>query len=137
MSYLDIIGIPTIGYGRTKDVHEGQTCTQEQADQWLIEDIAEAEKSFAEYIEVDLNENQYAALTSFVYNVGAGREGHKDGLCHLKSGGRSHLLIYINEGAFDRAADELPRWAKVGGVTVPGLLNRRMDERELFLLNVG
>jgi lysozyme len=42
-AYLDTGGVPTIGYGHTKGVKLGMTCTQEQAEQWLREDVAAAQ----------------------------------------------------------------------------------------------
>ena len=37
-------GVLTIAWGRTNGVKAGDTCTQEQADQWLLEDLAEFEQ---------------------------------------------------------------------------------------------
>ena len=37
-AYKCSAGVWTIGYGRTKNVKEGDTCTQEQADKWLDRD---------------------------------------------------------------------------------------------------
>ncbi len=132
-AYFDSVGIPTIGYGRTKNVKIGDTCSLAQATAWLLEDIEDAENIVNEYVTAKITENQRAALTSFVYNIGAGVEGEKDGLCELKDGGQSHLLIYTNMGAFGKAADQFLLWAKAGGVTVMGLIRRRTDERTLYL----
>lgn len=133
-AYLDSIGIPTLGYGHTKDVKMGDTCTLAQATAWLLQEIQQAEDIVNNAVTSDINDNQLAALTSFVYNVGPGRDGIKDGLCELKSGGQSHLLQYVNISAFGKAADEFPKWANAGGVVVFGLMKRRMDERALFML---
>lgn len=123
----------TIGWGRTAGVQEGDTCTQDEADQWLLDDYDTAQEEVLKAIHVDLSDNQIGALTSFVYNVGPGHEGHKDGLVHLKAGGSSHLLIYTNRQEWDQAADEFPKWSKAGGVVLMGLMRRRMEEKALFL----
>lgn len=134
-SYQDSVGIWTIGFGHTgPDIEEGDTCSEAQANAWLLIDISNAEKIIKNSVTVNINENQRAALVSFCYNVGPGREGVKDGLVHLKSGGQSHLLIYTNQEEFDKAADQFLNWAKAGGVVLPGLMKRRVEERALFML---
>lgn len=42
LAYLDSKGVPTIGWGHTAGVHLGMTCTQEQADTWLKQDVQTA-----------------------------------------------------------------------------------------------
>lgn len=134
-SYQDSVGIWTIGYGHTGlGIEEGDTCSEAQANAWLLIDISNAEKIVKNAVTVSINENQRAALVSFCYNVGPGREGVKDGLVRLKSGGQSHLLIYTNQEEFDKAADQFLNWAKAGGVVLSGLMKRRVEERALFML---
>lgn len=133
-AFIPVPGDPwTIGWGRTHNVHENDECSQDQADQWLIEEYDQAEAAVLGAVNVHLTDNQLGALTSFAYNVGTGSEGHKDGLIHLKNGGQSHLLIYTNRGDFDLAADEFPKWASAHGVLLLGLKRRRDEERALFL----
>lgn len=131
-AYLCPASIWTIGYGHTFNVHEGDTCTQAQADQWLNEDYDQAEEQVLNAVTTDLTDNQLGALASFVYNVGLGVPGEKDGFLHVIGGGPSHLLIYCNRGEFDLAADQFPLWDKAAGVVLLGLYNRRMDEKGLF-----
>lgn len=77
-SYMDSVGVWTIGLGRIRHddgsaVGPGETCTQAQADAWLRSDL---EKEGAHYVRAwtkELNENQFSALTSFCFNRGAGR----------------------------------------------------------------
>lgn len=123
----------TIGWGHTKDVKEGDTCTQTQADAWLLQEYDDAEAAVLQALTTHLNDNQIGALTSFMYNVGPGIAGEKDGLCHLKNGGESHLLRYCNLPSFIDAANQFPLWDRAGGVVLLGLINRRNDERALFL----
>ena len=65
----------TLGWGRTKDIVEGQTCTQDEADQWLLDDYDEKQEIVLNAVNADLKDNQLGALTSFVYNVGPGIPG--------------------------------------------------------------
>ena len=70
-AYRDAGGTLTIGYGHTNRVQQGDVITQEQANQYLAEDVAvftsRVEKYQSKY---QFNENQYNALVSFAYNVG-------------------------------------------------------------------
>src|SRR5687767_4780302 len=75
-AYKDPVGIPTIGYGRIKGVKMGDVITQEQADDYLAEEIAaEYAPGVERLVKVVINENQFAALVSFAYNVGVGALG--------------------------------------------------------------
>ncbi len=137
-AYQDSGGIWTIGWGRTRGVKQGDTCTQDQADAWLLEDVAEFEGLVAECVPAPpLNENQFSALVSFCYNLGMGVPGERSGLKVLKSGKQSTLLICILAGDFDRAAEQFPRWAHIGRNPSAGLLRRRLAEQALFLQKVG
>ncbi len=122
----------TLGWGRTKDVKPGDWCTQAQADQWVIDDYDENQEIVLNAVTADLNDKQLGALTSFLYNVGPGIPGVKDGFCHLITGGPSHLLIYCNRSDFASAALEFPKWSVAHGVHLLGLFNRRKDEQALF-----
>lgn len=114
-------GIWTIGYGRTTNVKEGDTCTQEQADTWLTEEANQFAESILGMVKVPLTQNELDALTSLAYNIGLG---------NLR---KSTLMKRINESDFDAAADEFPKWNKAGGNVLPGLVKRRRAERDLFL----
>ncbi|MBK8200410.1 MAG: lysozyme [Acidobacteria bacterium] len=60
-------GIWTIAWGRTKGVKEGDTCTQEQADQWFAEDVADREASI-NALHLPLTQAMFDALVSLCYN---------------------------------------------------------------------
>ena len=121
-AYLCPAGIPTIGYGATgPDIRMGMVWTQEQADARLVEDLARFAAGVERLVQVDLTDNQFAALVSFAYNVGLGA---------LRD---STLLRKLNAGDYLGAADQLPRWARAGGRIMPGLTRRRAAERDLFL----
>lgn len=112
----------TIGWGTTRGVSEGMEITQEQADELLAEDVGAVAKQVNGLVKVAVNQNQFDALTSFAYNVGA---------TALAS---STLLRLLNKGAGEAAADEFPKWVHGGnGETLPGLVRRRAAERSLFL----
>lgn len=125
VAYLDSAGIPTIGWGATKGVRLGDVITEAEAIAELEADLAEASAGVERLVKVDLTDNQFAALVSFVFNLGAGA---LDG---------SSLLRKLNAVDFAGAADEFLRWDKahVKGVlkVLPGLTRRRQAERELFL----
>lgn len=120
-AYLDTGNVPTIGWGHTKGVQMGDTCTREQADAWLFDDCASAEHDVRATVHVPLNQNQFDALVSFVYNIGG------------KQFANSTLLLLLNRGAYVAAAEQLTRWNKDNGVTLAGLTKRRLMEEDLFL----
>jgi lysozyme len=122
----------TIGWGRSRNVKEGDVCSQEQADQWLEEDLADFERMILLCISPQITDNQLSALVSFTYNVGLGYKGIKDGFKVLKSGEPSSLLKYLRLLRWEMAAAEFPKWDKCGGIVVDGLLRRRMAEKALF-----
>ena len=123
-SYQDAVDVWTIGYGHTKDVHPGMTITQAQAEQLLQEDLEEFESAVEDAVSIDLNPNQFAALVSFCFNLGAG------------SLFASTLLRILNDGDIHAAANEFPRWNKAGKQVLLGLTRRRLAERALFLSKV-
>lgn len=123
-AYRDSGGVPTIGWGHTKGVVMGMTCTVAQAERWLDQDLDEAERAVSRMVKVPLNDWQFATLVSFVFNVGiAGFLG-------------STLLRLLNAGNYDAVPEQLMRWVydvdpKTGKkVRVPGLVNRRAKEVE-------
>lgn len=124
-AYADSVGVPTIGYGHTRGVKLGDTCSVQQADIWLTQDLEDAAAVVATLVKVPLTQGQFDALTDFVFNLGGKRLGE------------STLLILLNTGRKDAAADQLDRWVhgKVDGkdVVLPGLVKRRAAEKAMFL----
>ena len=112
--------VPTIGYGHTKGVKMGDTCTPLQADTWLREDCEEAENCIAKHVTSPLMQNEFDALVSFVFNVG----------CAAFAG--STMLKLLNAGDYDAAALQFRRWNKQAGNVLSGLTRRRTDEERLF-----
>ena len=120
-AYRDPVGVVTIGWGHTKTARLGQTITNQQGEALLRQDIAEFERAVETLIEVPLTDNQYAALVSLAFNIGAGA---------LR---RSTLRQKINAGDYAGAAREFLRWDKAGGRVLRGLSRRRYAEMTLFL----
>lgn len=119
----------TLGYGCTKGIHEGQTCTQHEADEMLAHDIANVVFAVNLLVKVPISQNQFDALCSFAFNVGTDidSDDKAEGL------GDSTLLKKLNEGFLLYASDEFLRWDKSKGVKLAGLTRRREAERRLFL----
>lgn len=121
-AYLCPAGVPTIGYGHTRSATMGQVITETEADALLREDLKDAEESVNQLVAAPINDNQFSALTSFVFNVGSGAFE------------RSTLLSMLNAGAgADTIAAQFLRWNKANGEELPGLTRRRHAERALFL----
>lgn len=127
-AYQDSAGVWTIGWGHTQGVTEGMTCTVEQAVAWLDVDLDDAEHAVCTFVTVPLNDNQFDALVSFVFNIGT--EGFMT----------STLLRRLNTGEYDAVPEEMARWNKVTVKGVKkvsaGLVNRRASEAALFVLPV-
>jgi lysozyme len=119
-AYLDSVGVPTIGYGHTHGVAMGMTCTQEQAEQWLQQDVQVAVQAVNNLVTVPLTQQQFDALVDFTFNLGTGALQH------------STLLRLLNSGNYQGAAGEFEKWDKAGGKVLPGLLRRRQAERDMF-----
>ena len=111
-------GVWTIGYGHTAGVIEGDTITQEQADEYLRNDLAKYEKAVLNYDGIyHFNQNQFDALVSFTYNCGVGN------LKNLTQNGKRTLA---------QISVKILLYNKAGGVVLRGLQRRRAAEKELF-----
>jgi lysozyme len=119
-AYQDQVGVWTIGFGHTAGVCEGMTCTQEQAEAWLQEDLAWAVSVVNRHVTASVTQDEFDAMVDFTFNLGASRFNH------------SHLLQLVNAGDLAGAADEFDKWAYAGGHVVAGLLRRRQVEKDLF-----
>lgn len=118
-------GIPTIGWGETDGVSMGDTCTQEQADRWLLEDLTDRAKAIRAMCTVEPSRNELGALVSLGYNIGT------------EALRKSTALRLHNAGDHQGASRAICLWdkAKVGGVltVLPGLTARRAREQALYL----
>ena len=118
-AYICAGGVCTIGYGHTQAVEKGTTCTKEQAEQWLVEDIERAEKQVNKYDNTyHFTDNEYSALVSFAFNIG--------NINQLTSNGK-------------RSREEIKkawlRYNKANGKVLDGLKKRRAEELKLFCDN--
>jgi lysozyme len=110
----------TIGYGHTRGVREGDTCTPQQAESYLREDCFDAEREVDRAVLWPINQNQFDALVSLVFNIGG---------TNFRN---STLLRRLNEGLVLDAAQQFAKWNKQNGEVLGGLVIRRQKERELF-----
>lgn len=120
VAYDDGTGVWTIGYGTTRDVAPGDTCTTAQADAMLVADVDEAWYGVDDAIRVTLAQHEMDAVTSLAYNVG------------VDAVRKSTLLRRMNGGDFGAASDEFSRWVRAGGRILTGLVKRREAERLMF-----
>jgi lysozyme len=120
-AYRCSAGVWTIGYGHTVGVHPGDVIDELQADVLLLQDVAQAARTVNQLVNAPLNQNQFDALISFVFNTGSGNFA------------ASTLLKKLNDGDYSGAADEFSRWVHAGGESLPGLVRRREAERILFM----
>ena len=126
--YLCSAGIPTIGFGNTfyenmkKVTLQDETITEERADS-LFNFLVTT--NFVNVVNrlviVDINQNQFDALVSFVYNLGSGNFE------------KSTLLKKVNQEDFIGASLEFEKWNRASGKVLNGLTKRRLAEKELFL----
>jgi lysozyme len=126
VGYKDPVGIPTIGYGHTKDVYLPMRIKKAQAIAYLQEDMTEALNGTLELCPIlrTMPAPMQAAIADFVFNLGAGR---------LRA---STLRRHINAGQFDQVPTELRRW-KYAWVDeqwrpLAGLIRRREAECTLW-----
>lgn len=125
--YKDAVGVPTIGYGSTfypngKKVRlTDPSISQDKATEMLRETVKTFEDAINVAVTVPLRQNQFDALCSLAYNIGA------------KAFKESTLVKLLNKGDEYGAATQFVRWNKAGGKELRGLTLRRRDERDLFI----
>lgn len=112
----------TIGYGHTDrgKIKPGDRITEQQADELFDKDIEKYERCVSDAVTVELTDEQFSALVSFSYNVGA--------TAFLNS----TLLNELNNGHYVEAGNQFVVWNKSKGKVSPGLTNRRQHEQNLF-----
>lgn len=140
-AYCCSAGVPTIGYGHTgPDIKIGMPrITVAEAEAKLNVDIQRFVDIVNRAVKVPLNQNQFDALVSLVFNVGPGKADMRDGIITLAVGQPSTLLRLLNAGRYQDAAAQFLRWNKATDpktkkpVTLEGLTRRRQAEMELFL----
>ncbi len=118
-------GVWTIGWGRTRNVTPGMTCTAEEADRWLLEELSERALQVAALCTEHAEPNELGAMVSLQYNIGA------------DAFSKSTVLKCHNRGDKQAAARAFGLWnkARVDGVltVLAGLTSRRAAEAALYL----
>ena len=115
-------GVWTIGYGHTKNVHSRLTITKVEALVFLKSDVLSVAALVTALIKPKISQNQFDALVSFTFNVGA------------YNFSESTLLKKLNMGTpISAIAAEFGRWVYSKDIILTGLIRRREAERELFL----
>lgn len=110
----------TIGYGHTRTVFPFMEVSLVEAQQLLIDDLRIVEKALSRLVRVPLGDNQFAALASFVFNVG------------IRNFEQSTLLTLLNRGWYEQVPAQFMRWNKVRGEVMGGLSRRRGAEARLW-----
>ena len=96
--------------------------TDKEINTLLQKDVLDACKAVEDLITVKLNDNQFAALVSFTFNLGRGA---------LQ---KSTLRKKLNQCKYGEIPAELNKWVYAGGKILDGLVRRRKLEGELFML---
>ncbi len=115
-------GYHTIGYGHVLKPGEyfDEGIDKQQAEILLHRDVQVAERAVLRLINVPLTDGKFAALVSFVFNLGAGA---------LQ---RSTLRRKVNRQEHDEVPAEFVKWVYAGGRKLPGLVRRRRCEAMLY-----
>ena len=121
----------TIGWGHYgADVYAGMTITQEQADRYLVQDVAGSQAAVNSFLSsngITIGQAQFDALVSFTYNCG-----------NVWVSTPTFQLKTILKNGYTKYSDAQIRtaftnWNKSGGQVLAGLTRRRNAEADLFL----
>lgn len=126
-TYFDEAAIATIGYGhklRSGESFVG-SITHEKGEEILKADVAWAEEAVEKKVTVPLTNNEFDALVSFTFNVGA------------TAFADSTLLRLLNAGQYEAVPIQMNRWIWAGGRISPVLTGRRKREGNLFMEGDG
>ena len=116
-------GVWTIGYGHTAGVKHGRVISEAQAEEYLKADLIEFEK-YLNGLGLAINQNQFDALISFIYNVGTGNFSSSTLLRKVRANPQDNSIM-----------DEFLRWVYSKGRVLPGLQRRRLAEMKLYFSN--
>ena len=122
-AYLCPGGVWTIGYGHTAGVKPGMVISEAQAEEYLKADLISFER-YLNGLGLALNQNQFDALISFIYNVGTGNFSNSTLLRKVRANPQDNSII-----------DEFLRWVYSKGRVLPGLQRRRLAEMKLYFSN--
>lgn len=116
----------TIGYGNTfyednTPVKMGDTITQERAGALFLLIVPQFEQAVNRVVTSEINQNQFNALVSFTYNLGAGNLNSSTLLKKVNANPNDHEII-----------DEFMKWVMPGSKFEAGLRKRRLAEADLY-----
>lgn len=139
--YLDQAGLPTFGIGHLLTDEEkakypvGAVITKEVSRRYFEKDLDKHSQAIHDLVRVPLNQNQFDAVSSLIFNIGVGKVNPKTGKPNGFLG--SSVLRHLNNGDYEKAADAFLVWNKTTinkkKVVSKGLDRRRKEERALFL----
>lgn len=120
-------GVCTIGWGSTSytngdPIKMGDKISIETAQELFEFHIKKAEDGVSGALMKPVSENEFSAMVSLCYNIGA-NAFKKSTLVKLLNSGEDKLAV----------ADQFLVWNKANGKIQNGLIKRRHDERSLFL----
>ena len=119
-AYRCSANVLTIGFGHTLNVKSTDVISLDEAECFLRQDVEFAEKEVNRH-NLNINQNKFDALVSFVFNLGAGNFA------------RSTLLRKIKSNPNDPTIrKEFERWIYAGGKILNGLVRRRKEEADLY-----
>jgi lysozyme len=120
-AYLDMVEVPTICYGTTRRVRLSDVRTDTECLAFLRTEVDRIDALLSKEVSTPLQDNERAAILSWIYNVGDGNFLH------------STLLHELKAGNVPAACNQLPKWVYARGNRIPGLIKRRAQERLLCL----
>jgi GH24 family phage-related lysozyme (muramidase) len=125
--YWDPYGrVWTRGYGETEGIGSGSACISRARGEANLKRLVESRYEWAlRGLSVSLNQNQWDALCSFLWNVGAG----------IFQG--TTVGADLRGRRFGAAANAMLAYVHAGGQVLPGLVSRRRAEVRLFLTPVS
>ena len=108
--YLDVVGVKTIGFGRTEGVRLSEKTTPQRELVLVLKDLEERKEAIALCVKVPLYQYAFCGST---------------------------LVRKLNQQDYAGACDEILRWNRAGGREVAGLTKRRQDEHKLCTGRAG
>lgn len=121
-AYTPVPGdVHTIGFGTTEGVKQGDNITVERALVRLLQDASKFEQAVKRCAPVPMYAHEFSAFVSLTYNIGEGA------FCS------STLVKKLREGDYKAACEQILRWDKFKGHSLPGLTKRRQQEYQMCL----
>lgn len=121
-AYTPVPGdVHTIGFGTTEGVKQGDNITVERALVRLLQDASKFEQTVKRCAPVPMYAHEFSAFVSLTYNIGEGA------FCS------STLVKKLREGDYKAACEQILRWDKFKGQSLPGLTKRRQQEYQMCL----